>query len=405
MHAPRLSRYLQHGRRLGTIVLVTTLLIACENTEPSAADNFPKGTSGSIADKSSTANGGALSSFGSFVFTGDSEGTSILGFGMAPVSGLTALPGSPIDAGTAGEIRTLAVHPEGKFLYAIVYHDNASSILGYARDADGTVILLEAIPHAANGPGNQLLMHPSGKYLYLKSRYSDSRGDEISGYLIDQNTGTLAAMPGNGLPSGGQFGAISPNGNVICMSHYSGGSGRLYTYQINPATGELSNSPGSPVVIPGSLACSFERSGRFVYAGLYNEGLIEVRAVNPETGQLGPRLQRADVGEGVVKLVSHPTKNVLYTISAIKNLEGFGIDEGTGLLTTLPGSPFFVSESDELQLEELAIDRTGNYLFAVSINPQHLLHAATLDGSGTPTFISETPPITLDSSSTSLIAY
>jgi 6-phosphogluconolactonase len=149
--------------------------------------------------------------------------------------------------------RHFALHPSGKYAYVI--NEMASTVTGFTYDADrGTLQELQSITTLPAGfSGNtstaEVVVHPSGKFLYGSNRGHDS----LAIFTINAATGKLTAAGHQ--PTGGKTPrnfAIDPSGKWLLAENQ--GSGTIVVFRIDPETGSLSETGhvlkvGSPVCI------------------------------------------------------------------------------------------------------------------------------------------------------------
>jgi 6-phosphogluconolactonase (cycloisomerase 2 family) len=134
----------------------------------------------------------------------------VAGYARNPTTGeFTAIAGSPFatELSTASVPTAVAIHPSGRFLYAMNVADG--SISGFAVDPDSGVLTpLAGSPFTAvyesNGPygiiavtRDPMAIDPSGAFLYV-----NTTRQQIAYYKINQDTGalTLASKPAESMP-------------------------------------------------------------------------------------------------------------------------------------------------------------------------------------------------------------
>jgi 6-phosphogluconolactonase len=142
-------------------------------------------------------------------------------------------------------------------------------------------------------------------YLYA-TNYSSGGPGTVSAFKVDLATGVLSPVRGSPFPAGsGPSGVVvDPTGRLVYVTN--SGSNDIWGYSVDAATGVLTPLPGSPYPDDRSpAAIAVDPTGRFLY----------VSDTLPD--QIGNHLLRA-----------------------------FSIDSLTGVLTSLPGSPY--SELDFL---------------------------------------------------------
>jgi 6-phosphogluconolactonase len=157
--------------------------------------------------------------------------------------------------------RHLAFHPSGRFVY--VLNEMGSSVTHFNYDADKGVLhplkTISTLPDGlmvANNTCAEVLVHPSGKFLYGSNRGHDS----IAIFRIDEQTGALT-------PAGHQstegktprnFG-IDPTGTWLIAANQD--SGTLIVFKIDPNTGALTPN-GVKVNVPSAVCVKFLAAGK-----------------------------------------------------------------------------------------------------------------------------------------------
>ncbi|MDX2037870.1 MAG: lactonase family protein [Isosphaeraceae bacterium] len=155
--------------------------------------------------------------------------------------------------------RHFAFHPSQKFAYTCLEITSGVTALTY----DATKGVLEPIQTLSTLPpegkeGNstaQILVHPSGKFVYVSNRGHDS----IAGFAVDESTGKLTAL--DRTPTGGKtprnFG-IDPSGRYLIAANQN--SDTLVVFAIDAATGKLTQV-GEPVSVPSPVCVAFMPAG------------------------------------------------------------------------------------------------------------------------------------------------
>jgi 6-phosphogluconolactonase len=175
----------------------------------------------------------------------------------APAGAGTLTPAQPpfaaLEPGSGP--RHLAFHPSGRFAYVI--NEIVLTVTAFARDAaTGALTALqtistlpEGVKPAPNFSTAEVLVHPSGRFLYGSNRGHDS----ITVYSIDQSSGRLAFVQNE--PTGGAtpraFG-IDPTGRWLLAANQ--GSDSVVVFGIDGGTGRLSRTAtriavGAPVSV------------------------------------------------------------------------------------------------------------------------------------------------------------
>ncbi len=151
--------------------------------------------------------------------------------------------------------RHLALHPQRRFAYVI--NEMQNTVTAFSRDAErGGLTALQTISTLPadqkplpNYSTAEVLVHPSGKFLYGSNRGHDS----IAVFAIDETSGRLTfveTQPTQGSTPRG-FG-IDPTGGYLLAGNQRSDS--VVAFKINPETGRLTPTGsridvGSPVSI------------------------------------------------------------------------------------------------------------------------------------------------------------
>jgi 6-phosphogluconolactonase len=176
---------------------------------------------------------------GKFALSCDAGIDRIYVYRVDPATGaLTA--NDPPFASTAANThpRHLTFSPDGKFCYSI--NEAGMSVTAFSFDAElgvlreiQTISTLPADFTGKAGSTAELIMHPSGRYLYGSNRGPDS----IVGYSIDAQTGklTLAGHTPTGGSTARGFG-IDPTGQWMIVGNQNSDS--IIQFKIDQSTGQ-----------------------------------------------------------------------------------------------------------------------------------------------------------------------
>jgi 6-phosphogluconolactonase (cycloisomerase 2 family) len=228
----------------------------------------------------------AIDPSGMFVYAADLY-NGISSYTMTNAGFLTAmgaLPGNSIAVTAAWAPVTYVP----KFAYAAMYSSTANNIKGYSISSDTgalTATAWSSVPAGTNP--SAIAVDPTGRFAYVANWGS---GD-VWAYTIDDATGALTRMTAAGgtMPAGTNPTAIAvdPFGRFVYVANY--GSGNVLAYTINPSTGALAQVSGTGGMVtagtsPSSIA--IDPYGRFVYATNLGSGDVSAYGINPSTGGL-----------------------------------------------------------------------------------------------------------------------
>jgi 6-phosphogluconolactonase len=176
------------------------------------------------------------------------QGT-ISGFSVASAGTLSAVSGSPFQAGSTPT--GIAIDPTSRFLYATDSVQN--QLIAYALQPSGVLVPLTNGPFTTGTFPVNVIVDPRGKYIYVANYNASS----ISEYSLTEATGA----PSAGAAASFNTRAPSPTcllvepalGRFVYISDFTG----LYitAAQLNPNTGALGGVQDSPFPANGSPTC------------------------------------------------------------------------------------------------------------------------------------------------------
>ncbi|HLW99400.1 MAG TPA: PKD domain-containing protein [Candidatus Acidoferrales bacterium] len=210
---------------------------------------------------------------------------SVVSFSIDGASGLLTLKGTTNlngnISGVSGDL--IAFHPSGRFAYVPTQNPNqldpfhANTISVYEVDSNsGGFNFIESISAQLQNP-SAVLVDATGKYLYISGSESadGSSASTITAFAIDPETGSLSSIPGSLVASSTRLHVnemvAHPSGRFLYAAGYSldTSSAALSVFAIDKPTGALTEIGGSPfaVGLAGSSATSllFDLSGKFAY--------------------------------------------------------------------------------------------------------------------------------------------
>ena len=218
-----------------------------------------------------------------------------------------------------------------------------------------------------------------GRFVYT----TNQNGLSVSGYVLDQQTGALAAVPGSpttGLYSTPYSVTSHPSGRFVYVGHPYGVTG----FSSNAVTGQLTVIPGgypyfgytgtSPNPLPYVYGLAVEPSGRFVYTADNNAGTVSAYVVDAGNGALTPVGTYAS-GQCPRSLTVDPSGKFVYVPNECGTTVGvwvYAIDGTTGALTLVPGSPFGSAVT--------AVATTPNGQVLYTINSSSTIRGYTING-------------------------
>jgi 6-phosphogluconolactonase (cycloisomerase 2 family) len=302
---------------------------------------------------------------------------------------LASVPGSPFAIAGVGE--RIVVHPSGHFIYVTSYHSGGTyDVNAFHVQSNGSLQVVPGSPFSGEGsPGlAALAMDPKGKYLFAAASVAGNAG-AVAAFIIDPISGAITPVAGSPfiIPN-------YPGCTESCSTQTSdvavGPTGKyLYAvlpvedaiagFSIDPSTGALSSLAGSPYpearfCNPLGYGCnsanteSIDPNGKFIYVANDELEALSIFTINPATGvpayagdDTVPCWQAGFTSSVTVNV--DPSGTFLYSLGATTEcgvagttaVLGLSINQGTGDLISVPGSPFANPDVHTTRNEEKAV--------------------------------------------------
>lgn len=188
----------------------------------------------------------------------------------------------------------------------------------------------------------------SAGWLYVLN--DDSAGSRVYGFSVDETTGALTLLPGFPIvPGNGGINSVVSERMVADRANnrlyvVNDSSDSVAAYSVDPATGALTPLPFSPIPLGAgnwnSIAVHPGGSPLIVSNGLTNAGSLSF-SITPTTAT--PAVGNPFLVGATSAFSSTFSKNGSYFYVGGNTgtvIAGFSVNTATGVLTTLPGSPF-----------------------------------------------------------------
>lgn len=269
----------------------------------------------------------------------------------------------------------LAVHPNGRFLYA-VHEQGDGGVSAYAIDgASGQLRFLNRVKTKGSGPCH-LSLDKTGKELLVADYgsgsveaypvHDDGTLGDLSGF--DQHTGA-SVDPGRqkGPHAHGTF--VSPDNRFLLVPDL--GLDQVVVYRMDPAKGTLTRNDPPFLKIAagyGPRHLAFAPNGRFVYVLTEMGARVVACRYDASRGAL-QEIQTIDAlpqdytgARSGAEIFVHPTGRFLYaSLREYNSIAIFAINPADGKLTAAGHEP-----SGGKKPRAFAIDPTGAYLLAAN---------------------------------------
>lgn len=354
-----------------SLLLVMSILVGCgggsmvtttTNPPPQPSEFLYAATlSGQISTLKVDTNAGTLSSAavstgsngvsiavnpaGTFLYAADLSANAIDAFSISSAGVLSTLSGSPFSAPGSGGINGVTIDTTGRFLYASGTTASGGTGTGivdaFSIDAPtGALTSVTGSPFAAGISPAQLMVDPSG-HLYVN--------DASAGILaFSTSGGGLTPIVGSPFPIGSRGLAITPNGKYLYAIDVST---VVTAYSIAPSSGSLTQVSGSPFLEPTGGAFSgkviVDPKGKFLYVyNTFGQVTISGLAIDDSTGALsvvtGSPFAAVQSTLFAANMAIEPSGKFLYASCSdgTCGILAFSIDATSGALTPVTGSPF-----------------------------------------------------------------
>lgn len=355
-----------NGLQLNIAADVSNINILCA-THTYTIGGTVSGLSGTLTLQNNGADSLVLNADGAFVFATPvalSSGYSVTV--SAQPAGKTCTVGNGSGANVTANVTnvgiTCATTPQPVFIYVPDYGNN--QVLGYRLDTNtGTFETISGGPFAAGSDPRWVstATTPGGTFLYATNQATN----DVSGYRVNMSTGALTPLSGSPFAAGAQPGAITihPAGTFAYVANQQGGS--VSGYAIDQANGALTPVTGSPFAagaIPIRIAMN--PAGTFAYVANQNGGNVSGYRIDQTSGALTPLAGSPFANTGSPRSVTvHPGGAFAYVANDEASISGFNIDPGTGALTPMAGSPF-AGADPTFGWRAIAVNPAGTYAYA-----------------------------------------
>jgi 6-phosphogluconolactonase len=299
----------------------------------------------------------------------------------------------------------------GKYLFYVgTYTEEGSKskgIYAYRSDADTGQITSLGLAAETTNP-SFVALHPNGRFLYAVNEVQNYKGPNsggVSAFSIDRSTGKLTFL--NEVPSRGAdpcYITLDRTGKYVLVANYTGGSVAVFPVLEDGKLGEASafvqhtGHGTNPERQEKAHAHSIDLSPDDHFAMVDDLGLDEllVYKFDSATGSLTPNnppFTKLDPGAGPRHFALSPSGKFAYVVAEMHStVTVFSNDEKTGTLhplqtiSTLPKD--FTGQNDDAEIEMYP---SGKFLYASNRGSDTITEFAIDPGKGTLTPVAYTP--------------
>jgi 6-phosphogluconolactonase (cycloisomerase 2 family) len=248
---------------------------------------------------------------------------------------------------------TVAVDAAGKFAYVGGLNDG--SIHVYSVDqSSGTwteISPSNSQPASGGGPVYTGVMHPTNKFLYESQRASSF----VNIWTRNQNGGLISPNVGSPFQTAALTSSVSvsADGKFLFAPQYE--TSHVSVYLVN-SDGTLAAITGSPLTAGNAPSRAVaDPQDRFIFvlnSGAYNGGPASVQSftLDQKTGAINQVANSTFTVFQVSEIRVDANGKFLYAVGG--QTMAWSIDQTTGALTPVPGSPFKIAASDTLILPQ-----------------------------------------------------
>lgn len=218
-----------------------------------------------------------------------------------------------------------------------------------ASIANSGTLTLTTGGSANNLDPETLAIDPSGSFIFQTAvGFNGGKQGGIFVYAINRSNGSLGNAIGSYLTGQTLYADVVDNKGKFLFAL---GTTGVYAFSIQSGAGVLSPVPGSPFAAAGASSASFpqpatlmavDQTNKFLYVS--TSGGISGYTIDQNTGQLTV-VAGSPFGTNVIKpwtIVITPTNSYLYQLQSQddKNIYAYSINQTSGALTAVAGSPF-----------------------------------------------------------------
>ncbi len=266
-----------------------------------------------------------------------------------------------------------------EIIYVGTYSDRGSEGI-YVFQFDRSKGALKQLQTVEDGKNpNFLAVHPQGKYLYAVYGEGSSEAykkGSVAAYQVDPATGKLTLL--NEQSSNGQgpcHVSVDPKGRFAYVSNYGSGSLAVYPIQQDGSLGKASDvvqHKGSSVnpdrqKEPHMHSIIPAKNGKFIYASDLGMDKVMVYAVDQKTGKLSAASHADNTpGAGPRHFALHPNGKFAFSLEELSStINAFKVDKATGALTPLERVPMLPKDFEgKNSAADIHVSPDGKFLYA-----------------------------------------
>ncbi len=284
-------------------------------------------------------------------------------------------PCAPVAGGGSGGSGGTGTTVPGGSSFALLYAFNGTDIEALGLTSNGTFGHLSPFTSpTVTGSGADNMLIVNKKFVYIPQ----SSTNNVEGFAINRATGGLTVIPGSPFPVTFFADTIAsdPQGRFLFIGNESGGD--IASFKIDPNTGALTPSPNSPINVPAIFSAdvfTVDGAGKYLYVGEQNASagaMVHGFVINQTTGDLTD-IPGSPFALGVSTLHGDPTGKYLLGVRGYVDLGGtsgdnhiyvFSINPVTGFPSPVSGSPFAMNAA----ANEFVIHPSGQFVYTMDVD-------------------------------------
>jgi 6-phosphogluconolactonase len=287
-----------------------------------------------------------------FAYFGTYTGAKSKGIYMTEFDPATGKLGSPKLVAETVNPTFLALHPTGKYLYAVGEISDfdkktrSGAIHAFSINDDGTLTRLNAESSGGGGPCH-VVVDKAGKFV-LAANYGGGSACVLP-IEADGKVGKMTGFSqhkGSSVNKGRQEAPHAHSINLDAANNYAFvadlGLDKVLVYKFDKETGKITAEEGSHGELKpgaGPRHFAFHPSGKFAYANNELDSSVTLFDYDASSGKLTPKqtlstLPEPTKGNSTAEVVAHPNGKFLYVSNRGHNsIAQFTVDPETGKMT------------------------------------------------------------------------
>ncbi len=285
-----------------------------------------------------------------------------------------------------------------RFWVYVGTYTNAKSKGIYRLEMDAATGKLTGLQLAAATPSPSFVaIHPTGKYLYAVGEGSGKGDGSVSAFALDRKTGALKLLNKQSSVGGGPCHInVDKAGKNVLVANYGGGSAVVLPIEADGRLAEAScfvQHKGSSVdksrqEAPHAHSINLDKANRFAFVADLGLDKVLIYRFDSDKGKITPNEPEAGAvapGSGPRHFAFHPDGKHAYVINEMAmTITAFDYDPDKGALTsrqTITTLPEGVKDTKGMSTAEVVVHPSGKFLYG-SNRGHNTIAIFSIDSSG-----------------------